>query len=633
MDKLSRRRFMQGGAMVAGGAVLAACAPATTTQAPATDAPPPAAEATATMAPTAETVAEATATTAAAEAPAALTAEELLLQAGLPLPGAPNNPKGWKVGFPAIPDGMPLNPPLTITSSRRVDSTVTFPEGDTVDNNMFTRYMKALLGIEWKAAWTWIGADDGEQKYNLAMAANDLPELSENVGGTILVKMYEADMLEDMTDAYENFASQTAVKDKWAPYGNLPWAYATYQGRKMGWPYVERSGQNDKVMWIRKDWLDKLGLDVPTTIDEFYEVAKAFKDNEMGQGAKGTTLGFAAQQELGATWYGSFDPIWGAMTGTLPGYWTEDENGQLTNGMVNPEMKKGLELLAKWYKEGLIPADFPTRPTAEAEKLIAGNQAGIHFTPAWDAGWGCAESKQNDPEAVWLPADIPAGPAGKKKHWSNPFTSAVNPLRKGSTSYEAFIKQINFMAEWCETPENRAAGGVGFEGITFNIVDGKTEPISTLAFSKWAFGPVLGTGGGGVDPSRDDTSLRYHLDVWGAVPEDERDAEQATFFEDPSGSSNLYQQAALLVAEVSNEQGVKNLFNALPTPTMIELGTELGSAGGANNQMGTLAVEAYTGIITGQKPLEAFDEFVNTWKTLGGDQMTAEVNEWYATQK
>ena len=97
--------------------------------------------------------------------------------------------------FPNVPEGLPYDPAVTITSSRRVNSTVSFPEGDGVDNNFFTRYMKAILGIEWKAAWTWIGADDGDQKYNLAMAANDLPDLCEGVNGTILVKMYEADML------------------------------------------------------------------------------------------------------------------------------------------------------------------------------------------------------------------------------------------------------------------------------------------------------------------------------------------------------------------------------------------------------------------------------------------------------
>jgi putative aldouronate transport system substrate-binding protein len=560
-----------------------------------------------------------------------MTAEELLLAAGLPLPGAPDNPKGWKITFPALPEGMPLNPPVTITGSRRVDSTVTFPEGKGVDNNLFTDYMKTLLGIEWKAAWTWIAAEDGDQKYNLGMAANDLPDLCENVTGTILVKMYEADLVEDITESFDNLASEEWIKAKWAPYGNLPWAYASYQGRKKGWPYVERAYQNDKVMWMRQDWLDKLGLAAPTTIEELYAVATAFKSAGLGQGAAGSTLGIAAQQELGYSWYGSFDPIIGSIAGTLPGYWTEDASGMLQNGSVDPRMKNALETLALWYKEGLIPADFPTRPTAEAQKLVAGNQVGIHFTPAWDSGWGCAESKKNDPTAVWKPYDIPAGAEGKKKHWSNPFVGVVSPIRKGMPYVDAFIKQNNFNAEWGENPEYRCFNNPAFEGLTFNIVDGKVVTES-MSYMKWGFGPIGGTGGGGVDPARDDTNLRYQLS-WKDIPEDQRDAAQATFFDDPTGASTLYQEAALLVADVSEAEGIKNMFNSLPTTTMVELGTDLGTSGGENNRLGSLATETLTAIITGQKPLDAFDEFVSTWKSLGGDQITAEVNDWYATQK
>ena len=626
--KLTRRSFIQTGAMVAGGAVLAACGPQATDQPPAaTSAPTQAAAATATSAPGSPT---------STSAPAAvkLSAEELLTNAGLPLPGAPNNPKGWKVGFPAIPEGMPLNPMVSIASSRRVDSTVSFPEGDGVDNNYFTRYMQALLGIEWTAAWTWIQADDGDQKYNMAMAANDLPELNEGVSGTILLKMYEADLIEDFNDTFENYASPEWVKGKWEEYGNLPWAFASYNGRKMGLPYVERLVQNDKLMWIRQDWLDKLSLQAPTTLDELHDVAAAFKNAELGQGAKGTTLGIAAQQEIGYSWYASFDPIWGAMTGTIPGYWTDDGTGKLENGTVNPKMKDALALLAQWYTEGLIPADFSTRPTAEAQKLIAGNQAGIHFTPNWDGGWGCAESKKNDPSAVWKPMDIPSGPAGKKKHWSNPFTSTVYPMKKGIAAEKmvAFMQQTNFLAEWAENPEYRATQNPGLEGVTFDIVDGKTVPISNLSFMKWAYGPVMGTGGGGIDPKRDINLLQYRMDNWSKIPEAERDAEQSTFFDDPTGAATLNNEAILLAAKVSEEQGIKNMYNALPTTTMVDLGTELGTSGGENNRLGTLAVETFTSIITGQKPLEAYDEFVSTWKSLGGDTMTAEVNEWYATQ-
>ena len=299
--KITRRNFIQTVAIATGGAVLAACTPSSTpTAAPATQAPQPtAASATATQAAGATTAPTKAAAATATTTPA-LSAEALLTKAGLPLPGAPTNPKGWKVLFPAVPDGMPLNPLVSISSSRRIDSTVSFPEGDGVDNNFFTRYMKAILGIDWKAAWTMIGDDDVTQKYNTAMAANDLPDVCEGVSGNILVKMYEANIVEDLTDAFENVASKKWVKDPWAPYGNLPWSYASYKGRKMGIPYVERLVQNDKLMWIRQDWLDKLSLKAPTTLDELYTVATAFKNAGLGQGAKGTTLGLAAQQELGS---------------------------------------------------------------------------------------------------------------------------------------------------------------------------------------------------------------------------------------------------------------------------------------------------------------------------------------------
>jgi putative aldouronate transport system substrate-binding protein len=47
----------------------------------------------------------------------------------------------------------------------------------------------------------------------------------------------------------------------------------------------------------------------------------------------------------------------------------------------------------------------------------------------------------------------------------------------------------------------------------------------------------------------------------------------------------------------------------------------------------TLTDEYFFAIITGQKPLDAFDEYVKTWKAQGGDVITQEINEWYAKKK
>jgi len=543
-----------------------------------------------------------------------------MVKAGLPLPGLPD--QGWKYTFPDLPPGMPMDPPLRITTNRIVGSDVVFAQGDDIDNNPFTRMAKALFGIEWKHKWTAGNWDDYTTKWNLAVAAKDLPDTAIYIGGDLLVNGLKAGLFADITDAYENYASKKWVKDVFARYGDLPWAYARVKGRLMGWPYVEQAAQNDKVMWIRKDWLDKLGLAVPKTLGELYEVATAFRKNDLGKGAKGTTLGIAFQQEL-VSWYGSADPIIGSIAGTLPNFWTKNDKGQLENGIINPRMKDALIFLAKWYKEGLLPADFATRPTGEAQKLVAGNLCGIHFTPHWDAGWGCGESKQNDPSAEWEAHEIPAGPAGKKKMWSNPFGASIFPLRAGlGQAYaDAYVKQCSWLVEFFEDPEKLPGGSYQIKGVTFDIVDGAFKPIPNVHFPKWVPGPILGSGNGGVDPER---AYRHMLKTrsWKEVPEDKRNPYQKFVLNDPAGNQERYQKAFLLNVSVSEQQGIKNLFNAPPTQGMVDFGAELNS----------MWAQTWTGIVTGQKPASAFDEFVVNWKKMGGDQITKEVNDWWQSR-
>ena len=105
------------------------------------------------------------------------------------------------------------------------------------------------------------------------------------------------------------------------------------------------------------------------------------------------------------------------------------------------------------------------------------------------------------------------------------------------------------------------------------------------------------------------------------IPSEERDAYQTLSLEDPTGVSILGKQSRLFILETA-EQGKITQYQSLPTPTMIERGSDLSK----------LHVETVLGIMIGEKPLSAFDEFVDQWKSQGGDQMTQEVNEWWAAR-
>lgn len=522
--------------------------------------------------------------------------------------------------MPAVPGGMPLNPPVTISSNRSVDSTILFFQGDTIENNPFTRMVRQDLGIDWRAAWTWSSEEDGTTKLNTAIASGDLPDMMETVPLNVYQTMLEADLLEDITDVWEQEASPEFVK-KPLEYGGAgrAWSYAEVDGRKMGIPYSEVAAQNDKLMWIRQDWLDKVGMKVPTTIDELKAVATAFVEAKLGQG--GTTIGLAANGFLNA-WYGSLDPVFGAF-GVVPfgsgDFWTREGDGLMFDG-IRPQMKEALALIQQWYASGIIAPDFFTLEPGDCDTVIAGNQCGIYFAPSFAAGWSVQASSTNDPNARWVFADIPTGPDGRKgKAWSDPYPSRVFAFRKGFEHVDAVIHQINWMAELTQVPTNRFHGWEGYnykwEGDTINTTDLSDAP------HKWFYGPIGTTGGSGTDPLRE-----VHKNEWleslRKTPADQLDAMQRYLLEDPTGFQTMRRQAYTSAVERSEADGIKNEFTTVPTQTMASRATTLTS----------LEQETMLGIIKGDLPIDEFDNYVSQWKSLGGDKITEEVNKWWSSK-
>ena len=634
----SRRAFLTLAGSVAAGALIASCAstpaPATPASAPTTapaakptSAPTAAAAPTVASAPAPTTAATASTAAAPTVAPATTSAPAAGTPAAGPvlppalMPGSPTHAKGWTTILPPLPAGVPVKPPVTITSSRRVDSSMKFAEGDTIDNSPFTRMMKELYGVQWKAAWTWVTSDDGNQKYNLAMASNQLPDLLEDIPLTIYVKMLQANMLADITDVWNATADDTWLKKPMEYGGGVGWAYAQVKGRKMGIPHVERAAQNDKLLWYREDWLQKVGMDVPKTMDDLAKVAQAFVKAQLGQGAKGTTIGLNVCREIN-NWYSSLDPVFGGY-GVIPPYgatqdfWTPEGSGLMCDN-IRPQMKDALAYVHQWYADGVIAPDFFTIPVADSEKIIAANKCGLHFSPDFGAGYGGLDSIKNDPKAKWNFADIPTGATRKAKYWSNPFPQVVFGFRKNFEHVDLVIKQVNWLADLVQNPARRFDG---WEGRDYVWNPDNTIAVGPGTSTKQFYGPVGTDGNAGTDPLRT-YKLYQAIDQWAQIPASQRDAYQQFSLEDPTGISGLGRKAYLFNVSISEKEGIKNLFNALPTPTMIAMGATLQK----------LVQETFVGIIKGSTPVSGFDTFVSQWKRLGGDKITQEVNAWWSTQ-
>lgn len=587
---LSRRHFLTLSGTVGATALVAACAPGG-----ATETAPSAGEESATMPET-----------------ATQSIPELL---GADMPGSPDHPRGWTTMLPDLPEGLPPAPgqePIEISITRRVDSQTAFGEGDSLDNNPWSRMIEKLFGVKLTLAWSWSSGDEQTTKYNLAMASGDMPDYLETVPSNIFLKMIEANLLEDITDAFTMYASQN-WQDIWAQHGDLPWIYSTVNGRKYGLPFVAQQAQNDHILWYRKDWFDKLGLSVPQTLDELHDAALAVVEADIGIGAPGTTVGLLANRSYGANWFGSIDPIWGPY-GVIPHQWSE-VGGELVYDSIREEIKEPLELLSQWYQDGVFRKDFFTFSTSDSIQDVASGHCGIHYTPSWGA-W--LDTVRNDPETVWAFADNPAGPNGNRaRNTANAFYPSPFCFRKGMEYVEEIFEITNFMQALSEEPDRRFHG---WEGHDYEFQEDGSVATTNIFWKFAAIGPVGTRGSGNIDPANRANEIRYQLE-WADIPVEERDAYQTLSLEDPTGVSIISKEALLFILDTA-EQGKLSKFQSLPTPTMIE----------RNSDLNKLQDETILGIIIGDKPMSAFDEFVEQWKSQGGDQITQEVNEWWAAR-
>ena len=160
-------------------------------------------------------------------------------------------------------------------------------------------------------------------------------------------------------------------------------------------PYVQ-GGRVSRGYWIRQDWLDKLGLETPTTIDEFHEVMVAFRDQDPnGNGRKDEV------PMLFRHWWEMIrlTTLFGARTAGTDSFvsFYKNDEGRVTHGWTEPEFKEGMKSIVKWYDEGLIDPEVFTRGKKTREVLFTSNQGGL------TRDWMASTAKFNEALAEEVP--------------------------------------------------------------------------------------------------------------------------------------------------------------------------------------------------------------------------------------
>ena len=331
--------------------------------------------------------------------------------------------------------------------------------GETLEDNRWTRLFKEKLNVDVKYEMV-TDSTNYDEKLKLAMASGDLPDIFQVGQASVLKQLMEAGVLEEMGPLYDQYGSDL-LKSIIEKETNRVFEPATYDGKIYAMPNKMPSTNDFNHLWIREDWLTKLGLERPKTMDDVYNIATAFVKNDPDGNNKADTLGLEIDNDFRYNMGGFF---WGF--GAYPRVWVE-KNGKVEFGVRQPEMKDALAMLQKMYNEGLLDKEFGSKDNGKAMESVAAGKTGLFYGPHWMA-FTADKTRANDPNAKWIVVPLPTK-TGEPA--SVPLTIAADGytvVKKGTKHPENLVKMMNVYVEalFGETAEfNKYFGENGIDNI------------------------------------------------------------------------------------------------------------------------------------------------------------------------
>lgn len=471
---------------------------------------------------------------------------------------------------------LPMELSITILDRGRVPA-----EEGSYEDNRWTRWINENSGV--KVTWIPIPRTQSFQKINALIATGEAPDIMWEFGTAFMRNLQAQGVIQPIDEYVEKYSTVYKEYLKANPE-LLP--YITVDGQMYG--ATSKRGI-DKIanhgMWIRQDWLDNLGLDMPTTIEELLEVARAFKNQDPDGNGKDDTYGIA------------FNPNWIAIINALffcSGVYIED--GKVEISELTDRYMDVMNFRKTLFQEGLIDQEYITDTNFQRERQIwVTGKAGIYlgsYTPP-----EFREFRENNPDAVIVPLEPVATKYGKNGLFQEPPAHKMLTFNKDMKNPKAAMKYLDWVLE-----EGWFTILFGFEGEHYRLVDGVPQAI---------------------DAEKNIQELNYAyeyaiLDQWDPKPE---------WFTIMAAQDPISQEEAKLKA-MGLETALKNPFRRdVPyTPNFSEL-TELA-------QFGSIRDEIVTQVVTGElSPEEGLERIRAEYERLGGSKNIELLQKWYDENK
>lgn len=533
---------------------------------------------------------------------------------------------------PALGLLEPYPETVTVTFSRLLDHLSTYPEGVTNDLNGYVQMAKDVLNIECVTKFEAKSGEDYDRLTSLAVAGEDLPDFLYIYGngsgsGLSLVKeLYENELIMPLNDLYDTYCDEL-TKEYYESYGEGIWNGVTFDGEKYALPYA--AGNFYPMIWIRSDWMKELNLTIDADGDgiisreELVTVATAFVENKMGGD---DTVGIALPETIGQE-FATLTDSFGAFTRN----YMPNEDGTVSHGSTDPQMKEALEWLSGLYEAGVLDPQFGTRTLEDIDELLTNGQLGI-FVDGWYFGTARKSIHEMDPNADFLSYNLDNG--NGKVNFPATLTSKDQfvVISKDCEHPEAWFKILAQQRAYSAlTPEEREAQfpelfaqiQAGMAGqsrpVYIDILDanfvfnGQTNP--TLQYIET--GATEYVNNGAVQQYNTDPTTNSWLRTWN------------TYNEDPTTMSSddwvLYLSRFAGGGYHAYKLDQAGLYERY-SPIYNQVDSMTSNPVDFNGMM----AEYFIKIIVGELPLDAFDDYVAERYAQGDDvicqELTAYVN-------
>ena len=489
------------------------------------------------------------------------------------------------------------------------------PENDTYTDNAYTRYIKSVINVQNVDVFE---ANDSQYDTNVSMVISmgSLPDIMVVSSQDEVEQLVEAGLIEDLTESYNNCISDR-IRKMYESYGDSLKDMVTYDGKIMALPETNiTDGPN--LVWLRKDWMDKLGLSEPHTIDDVVNIVKHFisedpENNGVDASGKPNTVGLAVDTDVtGECGYSSeflLDIIF-ACFGAYPKQWIMNDDGEIVYGSVTDEAKEALSYINSLYNQGVIDNDFLLRTSTNICELIENGLCGSFFGPWWAPNNPLANAVSRNPDADWQPYLIATDSDGTTSyHSQNPCYKYV-VVRKGYEHPEIAAKMISVMFDKvrfdCTDSEE-------FKNYYQINVEPTARPLSINVDYNNALSICYRNIDAAISGRKNPDSLELlERSFYDACSEYIKNANKTS----TQWAAYMSRIKACSLITQDNIKVVDSLYFKT-TDTMKSHWWRLKAK----------EKEAYLKIISGEEDISYFDTFVKEWNEQGGQTITSEVSE------